>query len=479
MRKILSLCAVLLFCGLTRANIPTPTTLPSGVVVHEWGTFTALQDEQGRALGGINTDDEPVPAFVHNIRSNLLTKPGDIAPIFAETKGVATGQSLASVTMRLETPVIYFHLPEGSPPIDMNVHVAFRGGWLSQFYPDALVDAPGIGNGRTRMSALTSKTIGQLSWPKLTVGARDQGPKTTANVWLAPRKVNAAQVKTAAGETERFLFYRGIGHLDSPLRVARTQPAGSEEPALLQLHSQLDPSMKQHELSINNLWLVDIRADRTVAFRDISPVRVSADDKPETVLAATRAGFDPADYSAANLARLRASMKTAIVAEGLFADEADALLNTWEASYFKSPGERLFFLVPTAWTDHVLPLEVAPASETKRIMVGRIELVSPAQRQALATIAKTTTPADTNWLYTAMEQSPSQDLPARWNKLMSGETSVETCAKDIPAEYRAFIALGRFRNALLLDAKAHNAGIGITKFITAYGLDAYPEVIAK
>jgi hypothetical protein len=37
--------------------------------VHEWGTFTALQDESGAAIGGINTDDEPVPPFVHRSRS--------------------------------------------------------------------------------------------------------------------------------------------------------------------------------------------------------------------------------------------------------------------------------------------------------------------------------------------------------------------------------------------------------------------------
>ena len=34
--------------------------------IHEWGTFTSLQDEFGRAIGGINTDDEPVPDFVHS-----------------------------------------------------------------------------------------------------------------------------------------------------------------------------------------------------------------------------------------------------------------------------------------------------------------------------------------------------------------------------------------------------------------------------
>ena len=45
------------------------------LVVHEWGTFTSLQDEQGRELSGINTDDEPVPAFVHNLNPFLLSRP--------------------------------------------------------------------------------------------------------------------------------------------------------------------------------------------------------------------------------------------------------------------------------------------------------------------------------------------------------------------------------------------------------------------
>jgi len=39
-------------------------------------------------------------------------------------------------------------------------------------------------------------------------------------------------------------------------------------------------------------------------------------------------------------------MNAGLVGEGLNPDEADALLNTWDASYFRSHGMRLFFLVP-------------------------------------------------------------------------------------------------------------------------------------
>src|ERR1035441_5390098 len=75
------------------------------LVVHEWGTFTSLQDEAGRTLGGINTDDEPVPRFCHDLDGLLIIGPGELPPVVY--KGVASCHP--DVTMRLETPVLYFH----------------------------------------------------------------------------------------------------------------------------------------------------------------------------------------------------------------------------------------------------------------------------------------------------------------------------------------------------------------------------------
>src|SRR6476646_10155233 len=74
-----------------------------GLVVHEWGTFTSYQDEQGRAIGGINADDEPVPVFVHRLRWELI--------LGTPSQGIP--RCHPDVTMRLETPVAYFHRPRG------------------------------------------------------------------------------------------------------------------------------------------------------------------------------------------------------------------------------------------------------------------------------------------------------------------------------------------------------------------------------
>src|SRR5947208_1368633 len=112
------------YCVLALPAVAQPTPL----LVHEWGTFTSLQDETGRAIGGINSDDEPVPRFVHNLNRLLILKPDELPPVFYQ----GAPHCHPCVTMRLETPVIYFHLPKhASYPFWADVKVAWRGGWLT------------------------------------------------------------------------------------------------------------------------------------------------------------------------------------------------------------------------------------------------------------------------------------------------------------------------------------------------------------
>ena len=67
-------------------------------------------------------------------------------------------------------------------------------------------------------------------------------------------------------------------------------------------------------------------------------------------------------------------MKKALIAQGLFADEAEAMLNTWKTSYFQKPGLRVFYIVPREWTDYFLPLEFSVPARVTRVIVGRIDL---------------------------------------------------------------------------------------------------------
>src|SRR5688572_22211946 len=83
------------------------------IVVHEWGTFTVLQDEQGRAVAGINSDDEPLPEFVHTLGGHPGRKLNQIFNPLNFALGKAIPECHPDVKLRLETPVTYFYPPKG------------------------------------------------------------------------------------------------------------------------------------------------------------------------------------------------------------------------------------------------------------------------------------------------------------------------------------------------------------------------------
>lgn len=408
------------------------------LVVHEWGTFTSLQDESGNAIPGINTDDEPVPAFVHRLGYNLITPQRMSAanpyPFEVAGKIGPISHCDPDVLVRLETPVIYFYPPEGWKAQAIDVHVAFPGGWLSEFYPAAVSKAPGFGQNPARpVGHLTKDAVGELSWNGLIVGPQGASPETTDKVWLAPRKVKSAYVSAENGESEKFLFYRGVGNVDASLRVARN--SGGELEVRDNECKQIT-NVKDAQV-IHAAWLVDVRGDGACAFKSIGAV------EPSTGTRATMPGaFDAKEYSTGNMANLRDQMHAALVKEGLFADEADALLNTWEVSYFKSPGLRFFYLCPRVQIDAALPLQISVPTAISRVMIGRIEIVTPQQRALLKEIAA----------------GPAPGLAAL------------DAAKKLNQDYSD---LGRFRNALILDEQKQRPTAALNDFINRNSLGAY------
>lgn len=452
--------ASLVAIGLSGAAAPAADRL----TVHEWGTFTCLQDETGRAIPGVNTDDEPLPGFVHRLADFLIFPPSEMPLIYY--KGVPMLHP--DVTIRLETPVIYFYPPAGQKtPMEVDVNVQFRGGWLSEYYPDALAIAPGMEGNNSSIGKITSKTTGSLQWRGLQVGGDAPGPETDYHVWLAPRQVKAGGVRTPHGEEERYLFYRGVGNLEAPLRVYRDQA----EDRLI-VSERFTPEMlgsSAERPATTTLWLADIRKDGSVAFREIPRVQLQGED--DGALAEFAGTFRPEEYSKDNLAELRGSMKKSLLEDGLFPDEAEAMLNTWEYGYFKSAGLRLFFMLPRAWTDAVLPLELSHEANVVRTMVGRIEVVTPEHRRLLSQISQTPL-SSLDWYDNCRDASGG----AGYRQLWEGRVRFADVGVKMPAEYRDYLALGRFRNALVLDALEQKPNEGLRNFANSYRLQYYsPE----
>jgi hypothetical protein len=366
--------------------------------------------------------------------------------------------------MRLETPVVYFHPAKENPaPQGFDVSATFKGGWLSEYYPNAETDT-----NQNVFGPLRSTTTSTLVWKGLQAGGDWTGPATSDHVWTAPREVKAASVRTSGGEAEKFLFYRGVAHLDAPLLISR----GTSNNELL-FGSQLAPELAGNtDLKVKSLWLVHIRKGGEVAFRELPGVSLGSGDR---ILATARMQFAARDYSTSNREALKSTLETALVYAGLFRDEAQALLNTWELSYFKSAGWRVFFLVPRPWTDFYLPLQVSIPAKITRVMVGRIELVSDEQKDALKEIGSFSEERIKGEALKLRQElySPSALGSPQNHAVFEGRKSLDALGVSVPRSYALYLGLGRFRNPLLLDQQKQHPSASLEQFIQAHGLVGY------
>jgi hypothetical protein len=406
----------------------------SPLVVHEWGTFTSFQDRDGKTIAGINVDDEPVPGFVHRLGT---------LPVFETTSLPATWSQGApschpDVTLRLETPVLYFYPPADWRAQPFDVQATFIAGWLTEFYPSASVDA-----GRFP-SQLNEATRGSVRWQSLQLepGADTPLPQTTASVWLAPRKVRAKTVlDSRTREAEKYLFYRGVGHLDAPL-VVRERNDG------------WDISLRERTTLevLPRVWVVEVLPDGRVRHQ------ASAANGRSMHLRS----FSKAAGAKSTLPELQRELADAMVSQGLFVDEAAAMLATWKLSYFESAGLRMFFLLPQAWTDAQLPLTISTPARVTRVMVGRIELVTPHQRATLARLQALPLDAYPRLPLYFFDQ---RVLEASNHAGRSLSQLHEFAGREVPESLRLYESLGRFRDALMMhELQASSDEVTRTRF---------------
>lgn len=74
--------------------------------------------------------------------------------------------------------------------------------------------------------------------------------------------------------------------------------------------------------------------------------------------------------------KVRVHLESSLVDAGLFADEAKAMVDTWENGYFKTPGLRILYVLSRYEIERILPVRVSPSpDDLSRVFVGRIELL--------------------------------------------------------------------------------------------------------
>ena len=160
----------------------------SGLVVHEWGTFTTVADHAGNSMDWLPlTAPSDVPCFVHHFEGNL--------------KFITWGK------VRMETPVLYFY---AGRPMTASVKVDFPKGIITEWYPRANRDA-----------GWSPTTI---SWNPIHLSSsRSAVPQEDKpSHYYAARETDAMTVETKDGERDRMIFYRGIGDFAIPLHPVVT-----------------------------------------------------------------------------------------------------------------------------------------------------------------------------------------------------------------------------------------------------------------
>jgi hypothetical protein len=193
---------------------------------------------------------------------------------------------------------------------------------------------------------------GTIAWHHVRVmprAADDYPVESGANHYYAARKTDASPLQVER-EMEKFLFYRGIANFPLPLGAMMA----ADGRVLVNTAPGLSPSDLILFESTNGS--AGYRTART-AGQQIAIERPSAGSP---------------------LAGVRAELERLLVAHGLYAKEAAAMVETWRDSWFED-GLRVFYIVPRNSIDEVLPLEVTPRPvSTARVFVGRIELITPA-----------------------------------------------------------------------------------------------------
>src|SRR5262249_26297544 len=74
-----------------------------------------------------------------------------------------------------------------------------------------------------------------------------------------------------------------------------------------------------------------------------------------------------------------------LTASGLYPKEARAMVNNWEHSYFATPGLRVLSITPRRLVDATIPITIEPKpTELSRVMVGRLEVLTPGAERSIA-----------------------------------------------------------------------------------------------
>ncbi len=340
------------------------------LVVHEWGTFTSFADSKGELVQFRPLIDSKLPEFVFT-REEQNGSP-DLA--FAFTKFSVWSKQ------RMETPVTYFYTDQVR---EVNVSVDFPQGFLTEFYPPVRTLLPpsyseGWEMKNARLDWGKVRLIPQEEFDRTIGAAAEKDGRNALPIVLGDNHYGHARGTDSAivefddpqghgKHYEKFLFYRGTGNFDQPGKL--TAQGGGR----FVLNNDSDKDL-QH------LFLVQVEGHK-VRY-SYSPVAKAGTELAMSI---------PSELS--TIEEVSDALVKALVETGLYEKEAVSMVNTWRSSWLGESGTRVLYTLPQSWTDALIPLKIEPAPEKSlRVMVGRLEIMTPETERDLANLVAADTP---------------------------------------------------------------------------------------
>ncbi|MEJ7729710.1 MAG: hypothetical protein WKG00_10870 [Polyangiaceae bacterium] len=404
-----------------------PTAGVGGLVVHEWGTLTTMEGSNGASLEGLQHETEAVPAFVHR---NIDSYPSP----FAHLGDSSRDATVRGARSKMETPVIYFYSDTAQR---VSVEVDFVRGLLTHWYPRHASASPEIEAARSGGVDLGGIGQSTLRWEVELVPPGQAPPREIPAVdaddaWQLARETRAATLRTvpatgagdaeaAPTEAEHYIFYRGLGQLELPLQAV----SGAGGQVIVMNHGTAE---------IAASFVLDMQGERGRYHR---LGRIPAHGAQPVAM-----GAQPSMPAAALVATLERDMTAALVEQGLFADEARAMVRTWSRAWFASEGTRVLYVLPRDVVDRVLPLRIDPRPETLvRVLVGRHEYLTPEVEAEVEALLRARVSADERAAAAAMGRlgriGRFLEPSIRAVMARTADPSVLRSAREVLAAFRA------------------------------------------
>jgi hypothetical protein len=349
MLKHLALVVLLVAAPMLVAAVRTTDDIrgPQGLTVHEWGTFTSVAGIDGMAVdwrpAGGPTD---LPCFV------ALSDPSNVKAIGYGPANLLGGRE-GEGKIRMETPVLYFYSPQETT---VNVRVSFPHGLITEYYPT--IAKVGPNNPASAIKDLRSAT-GTIEWNNVRVmpGAKESYPlEAGPSHYYAARRTESDPLQVG-NQKEKFLFYRGIASFQPPI-AAQINANGTIE--VRNLGDEQVPGIVLFENRDGKIGYTIVRdLDKQTT---LEPPKLTSD-----------------------FASLQQSLEGLLVAQGMYAAEASAMVETWKDTWFEK-GTRVFYIVPPKTVDAILPLTIEPKpAHLARAFVGRMEIITADMQKEVLT----------------------------------------------------------------------------------------------